>query len=272
MHNIVIWGSAGSTKLNTNSEFIRSFGGGGIGGGLGYEVQKNNFIFHLGGEFVFGNSSMEIDDFQIDVDLIDTEGDRYVGHYDFTENTDKYKLGMLNIPIMFGMQLGQKAYFLAGGKIGINAFTKSSTLSNVVSTGTYPEFIDDFGNMPNHFFGEYEETADFDLELNTNFSLSAEFGIYLSQPRTKTFSSRVNTAYRLAFFVDYGLANLHDNAQTGQFVINKLENVGGYQPAKNSFMLTEKYNDQFLNSFYAGLKFTFLLGWDSKRDCNCIWY
>jgi hypothetical protein len=269
-HNLAAWGSAGFYNLNTDNSTIPSSGSAGLGGGLGYEFHKNIFIFQIGGEFQLGNSSMNIKDFSYDIDLFDTEGDEYIGHYSFTSNTDHYRMGTVNIPIMFGLHLGQKAYFLAGGKVGINAFAQSVTTSNVESSGTYYNLIDDFENMPNHYFGKKEEITSFDVLFKTNFSLSAEVGIYLSQPNRKSFARNLRTAYRLSFFVDYGLVNLHDNSMAGPLIINKLGDIG-YQPAKNSFVLTKDFNIQTIKNFYAGLKFTFLVGRESKYDCNCVW-
>jgi hypothetical protein len=270
-YNIIAWGSAGLYRLNIDNSVVTTFNGTGVAAGLGYEMHRKKFIFQVGGEFQLGNSSMEMRDFSFDIELFDTEGERYTGHYLFTSNTDHYRTGMVNVPFMLGLHLGSRMYFLAGGKIGVHIFTKSTTVSQVESSGTYHNLIDDFGNMPNHYFGIKDEITTFDVLFKSNFSFSAEVGIYLSKPTPKTLQSTLKTAYRVSVFADYGLANLYDNAIAGPSYINKMGD-SGYQPAKNSFVMTRKFDIQEVKNFYVGLKLTLLMGRDGGYECNCLWY
>lgn len=265
MHNIILWGSGGYSTFLTDAKDINPLGNVGLGIGAGYELHYKKFLLKTGAEFTFFNQSFKMDNFRHDVWMKDgdIQYNEYLGHFDFTENKDFYQLGNINIPLMFGFRTG-RVYLLAGGKIGLNVFGTSTTSSSVVSSASYPQFIDEFGNMPDHYLRTLEEKDKYPAKLGLDASLSLEVGFYLN-------TENARPKYRLALFCDYGLLNLHDNSKSENLILNKAQG-DMYQPVLNSFMISEPMKDRFVNQLYVGLKFTIEFGLESKHDCLCDSY
>ncbi len=262
LNNIIVWGSGGYSSLLHADKDISSPGGLGGGVGVGYELHYKKFLFHTGLEFTYLNPTLRMSDFIHNQEgLMDTEGELYTGHFYFKENTDKYKLGNFNLPLMFGLRSG-KVYFLAGTKLGLNLFGNSTVESQVTATGTYDRFIEDFENMPNHNFGTTNEKHDYSVKLNFNCTASLEAGTYLGNNKNAD-----KTQYRLAVFCDYGLLNVNNNPEENLILYSN--EVNFYQPYLNNYL---KSSDRRVNPLYVGLKFTVIFGVESKKDCMCDFY
>jgi len=272
-HNIAFWGAGGYSNILNNAHDVRSLGGVGFGVGGGYELHRRNFIFQTGLELQNLRGVLSLDDFvHTRVNMIDTEGDSYRGNFYFTENRDIYSLGYLNIPLMFGFQ-GQRFYFLAGGKVGINVFGNSSSRGTIRATGDYPDLLGVFENMPNHFFDTRQARFDSPVEMRLNYMLSAEIG--------RVFRVS-NITYRLALFCDYGLANIHNNSYRENLLVNEIpmsempvfgDMVGFlpapyYRPMLNSLVRSTMLENNFLNSLFVGVRLTMVIGLPERRECR----
>lgn len=263
-NNILFWGSGGYSSLMTNTQNIIPMGDVGFGLGAGYELHYNSFMLQMGAEFTYLNANLKLQDFSQDKDLIDIEGDPYVGHLNFTQNSDHYKLGNINIPLMAGAQFGN-LYLLVGGKVGLNILGTSNVKTLVSTTATYPQFIDDFSNMPNHALTETNEEATYPVKLELNGSVSAEAGIYLGTSDIKAGKPR----YRMSLFCDYGLLNVHDNTVNDDLILNKNVEISNYEPTMNSLMRSVSLQNSIVNTLFVGVKFTVELGLKEKVDCHC---
>ncbi len=260
-NNLLVWGSGGYSSLLTDAGKIDSKGNVGVGVGGGYELHYKWFRLQVGAEFTFLNAGLQIHDFVHDVYLRDNEGDYYTGHHYFTDNKDMYRMGNINIPLMLGAQFGG-FYFLVGGKAGLNLFTNATMSPTLNITGTYDKYIGDFANIPDHNFGESTDQVKNPVTLGFNAALSAEVGFYLPIGESK------NIKYRLSFFGDYGLLNVHDNSQSQSLMLNIAESPY-YKPALNNLMLTENMKGSVVNPLYVGVKFTVLFGLIDRGDCMC---
>lgn len=260
-NNIVVWGKGGYSALLIDKSNINSIGNIGGGLGIGYELQYKKFSMQTGVDFTYSKSAFELNQFVVDIEnLYDDEGDKYTGHWTFSENYDRYKLGDINIPLLFGARFN-KAYFLAGAKLGINVMGNSTTEAYVKKTGTYDKFIGVFEDMPNHNFGTSKEVAEYPISLSFNCSASAEFGIYLGNKKDS--KKKNNPSYRLAAFCDYGLLNVN-NYKNEELVLNRSTNE--FIPYLNNFMFS---NNMKTNTFFTGIKFTVLFKMKERQDCKC---
>ena len=166
---------------------------------------------------------------------------------------------------MFGTQFG-KMYLLAGAKVGINLLGTSVMKTTIATTATYPQFIDDFENMPTHLFTQTTEQVEYPVKLELNCSLSGEAGIYLGGDNST--ANETKTAYRLSLFFDYGLLNVHNNAIAEDLILDKTTG-SPFEPVLNSFLLSDNMTGSKLNTLYAGVKFTIQLGLKGEKYCHC---
>ena len=80
-HFINVWGAGGYANLFNSVPYTRAIGGPGALVGFGYELNYKRFVFNFGLEFDYKYVNIGRDDFRMDVDMIDTEGDDMVFHY-----------------------------------------------------------------------------------------------------------------------------------------------------------------------------------------------
>ena len=250
-NNILFWGTSGQSAMHTDISNLNSLLKLGFGLGTGYELQYKSFSLQTGVEFTYLQPAWKLDEFSIDVEnLYDDEGDRYLGHYTFSESTDSYKFGNINVPLLVGFNK-KKYYLLAGIKLNINLLAANNVKAQISSSGTYENYLGTFENMPNHGFGTYNSSKDFPVKLAFNYAATAEAGL--------NFGTQNN--FRLGVFFDYGLQNINYKTKE-DIVLFGLDNV----PYLNNFMSGFA---KPANLIYSGVKFTVLLKIKDKYDCKC---
>jgi hypothetical protein len=276
-HNIYLGATGGySSFLLKDAPGFTASGSWGGGFGAGYELNARAFILQLGAEFTYLNAGLGLENFTQQVDLIDDDNpsESYTGNYAFSGNSDHYRFGNLNVPLMFGFRVGS-FYLLAGGKVGFSLSARSATTTTVLSSGTYPGYIDDFEDMPNHSFSETIEKNEFTGKFPINAYLSGELGFYLNaEPAKKTkyyvASSAGKTKYRVSVFADYGMMNLRGNTINESLTINREDVTSPYRPYLNSLIRSENMRGSVLNNLFVGLRFTVLFGFEQERKgCGC---
>ena len=209
-HNyFMAWASGGYSQLVHNIEPARDYGSIGGAVGLGYEYHYNDFIFSTGLEFMLYNSRSKLDNYKIDRDVLDSEGYEVVYKYNFYKYREKYIMGTIQIPLLFGGR-SDNFYAMGGLKIGVNLFGQSTINSEFETKGWYKQYIDEFENMPNHYyFNGFDANNKSKLDLSfMDVSLSAEIGWFLED---MTKFKRPNPVARISIFCDYGLNNVIDN-------------------------------------------------------------
>ncbi len=122
--------------------------------------------------------------------------------------------------------------------------------------------MDDFEDMPNHFFTTVNENAGYHPSFDLSLAAAFEMGLYLRK------QSDNNLNYRLSVFCDYGLKNIHSNSEARPLILNKYDEPY-FEPTLNSFIFTDKSK---VNPFYAGIKLTIILGIQKQEPCNCEGY
>ena len=268
-HFIAAWAAPGYANMIHDVEKATPLGGGGGLIGLGYEFNYGHFILQVGGEFDIKHVQNNLKPFQREINMYDTEGDEVIFNYQFSQYVEKYNVGYINIPILLGAQFPSQYYFLVGGKLGINVMGYATINSRLKTYGIYPQFIDDFEGMPDHFYVNEKNLKNSNsVGFNLNMIASVEFGRNIF-PSNR--NSRVH--YRLGGFVDYGLTNLNSNQINGNGDIVNLpvstdgtKNVLDVQ--QNSMFTSNLMKDKAINSLLVGVKFTVLFNAGGK-SCNC---
>lgn len=264
--NLSIWGSAAYGNFTSQTAGISSDGIFLKGLGIGLEWWYNSFLFGLGGEYNHINSNITMSDFNVSIDnLIDSEGDVYRGNFIFSNINDSYNMGYINVPVILGLQ-NRNAYILMKGTFGLNITGNSKISSNILSSGTYPQFIEDFENMPNHFFYQKDISKRNEIKFNPTYMASLELGFYLGGRKT---SFNKNVSYRLALTCDYTLNNLNTTNGNQDFILNQSEY--GFDPVLNNLLLTNKAVSLNIKPVYIGAKFTVLFKMKNKNICRCDW-
>ncbi len=275
-HNIYLSAEGGySSFLLKDAPDFTTSSGWGSGFEAGYELNVNSFVLKLGAECTFLNAGLDLGDFTQEFALIDDDNPNqpYTGNYTFSGNSDSYSFANLNVPLMVGFRV-RSFYLLAGGKVSFNLYTHSKTTTTVLSTGTYPDFIDDFEDMPNHSFGETKEVHKFSGNFPGNAYLSGELGFYLNDKLPKRTKYRRapsgnKTKFRIAAFADYGLKNLHENTKNESLLLDGGGSVSPFRPYLNSFIRSENMHGSKINNLFVGLRFTVLFSFEKVQDCGC---
>lgn len=271
-HYLTFSGALGYANVLQNVPYTNSRGGAGGLLGFSYERHNGNFVYSLGAEFDYKLVNIARNDFNVVVGMIDTEGDYLNYTYHFTDFGDQYQIAYVNIPLMFGYS-NDKIYFLVGGKFGINAFNKYRVTSHLRTTGRYLFAMEDFTDMPDHFF------TDVDLDNSANFNLdysligSAEYGYNLPQGNTDS-----KMRFRVGVFADYGFKNIrfnkkyHEGDADGNVII--LPTAAGSNPLDvtlNSLMTASEVSYQHnFNPLLVGIKLTVLFELPMNESCKCL--
>ena len=265
-HFLTVGFSAGySTLIDSYDDLSTS---GGMGGflGVGYEMRINHFYWSLGAEVQLLNATGVYNLEVQDQHCWDTQGKPMIMHYQFDPITEYQRLMYVQIPLMLGFyQRG--FYFGAGVKIGIPIVASATQLSSYKTSATYNEYVDDFSGIPNHGYDTYKLDQTEDLTANIKFSLAAEVGydVLSSVRRTK---EGMRHGLRIAAVCEYGLNNVlgvQNQKATDMFEVNP-ENAT--QVSVKPFYQAQSLTGNFVNSLYAGIKFTWICDF-SRIPCDC---
>lgn len=257
-HFISIWGAGGYAAMLDNVEETNPALGGGGSVGFGYELQRRNFIFNVGVEGNYEKTVNDIKNTTTNIDMVDTEGDPFVYNCLFNNRKDANQLANVNVPVMVGAQFG-KFYFLVGGKVGFNLYGKGEAASDMTATGTYPQFIGVFENMPNHSFTSSYYSSQSGVSFKPNAAASCELGFRLGGHSNETGFDvpKHKTQYRLGVFADYGITNMHKNVSNGD-LLTCAPGTTGLDITLNNVYISNLAMDKKINNLFVGVKFTIL--------------
>lgn len=268
----VMWGSAGYSLCNHSIQSINSTGNLGLTLGIGKEWKNSKNYYYLTGlELNFISNTNIIEDFTDTRTLIDTDNSSYNEfefHSKFSKCAEKNNFLYLNIPLMAGYVF-QYAYISAGSKIGASLYSNYVTTTNLTTSGDYEWFINEFHNMPNHFFVEDKPIRDKNsMGHNFNIILSAEIGRYWLE--TNRNELRV---VKVAAFIDYGLLNMMSGVEQSDNYLRYNENPIDYQ--FSSVYGINKAQNISVRSLFTGVKICYLInkrkGWFcEEKDGLCF--
>ena len=279
------WVAGGySTMLDDIKDIHNEFGGA-AEVGFNYELQKRRFLFNVGVGYTYQNTGINVPDFSysqgtFEDPLYDSQGDALVYNYNVSNRVERVTAHYVPIQLMFGGQFGS-FYFLAGGKFRLSVAAKTKVKADITTTGTYPQFIDDFANMYNHaFFNHKPFESKGSTSLNHCAAVSLEIGWRLGQRATSETGFNApkdgKIRYRIGLFADYGLLNIHRNKQEPllqveeQFMSRYQENPNlnlNDLVTMNHSYNTTRFDNSKVNNLIVGVKFTMLFQLPSRGMC-----
>lgn len=271
-HFIYITGSGGYSSLKENNNYdITTTGNFGGVIGLGYEMRVNNFWMSIGGDLSFlQNKSIMASSYKTTHDAKDTQGKPIVMNYDITRQEDMNKWWYGNLPLMFGGYYNM-FYAGAGVKVGfpIKGLYKNSTHIQYSTSASYPQYIDDFKEMTNHFYGDFDTITTNNIKLNTNVAIIGEIGVdVLANVRNHSDFCHV---LKIGFYFEYGVLSLMNHTDGNN------ERVL-FPNETNATLITASPHSQWLDntsyschSYFVGLKITYMFGGSKSQNAN-IWH
>jgi len=202
--------AGGYYSLLEKFDDLKTLGGGNLNISGGYEFRYSGFYTSIGFEMSFWQSNAYTLDYAFEQMMHDTQGKCMNYHFDISASKES-SYGMYGyIPIMIGYT-NSGFYIGCGAKIGYNLFAKNHTSRDYTTSATYPQYFQDFEDMPNHYYTHYRATNTENLNLNVPLSLIAEVGYdvlygysYGSYTRDKVL--------KIGVYAEYGLLNSIKNA------------------------------------------------------------
>ena len=227
--------------------------------GVDYRLFHNNFLFSIGAEGMYQLSANRMEDLDVSIPMIDTEGDLFSMHVQVDKARDLAHMVNVNMPILFGGEW-KRFYFMVGPKLSLNLYGVTSSNAEITTYGEYERYYDDFYNMPNHQFQSDQKMTSAVLPMKWNFNILAhlEIGGRIGHMfKHKQF--RLNpdkVRMYLAGYVDFGLLNLHTGAD-GEPIFDYRETEDeGVQFYIQPLLRSNIASGQTFRNLNAGIKFT----------------
>lgn len=270
-HYLGFWIDGGMWNLMpTGSDVLKNTVGAGATIGFAYDLQYKHLIFQTGLGAEYGMATFRTQPtIQASVGAIDMDNDYFDYTYEFGQRNDQYMDVAGVIPALLGGQW-KRFYFLAGAKLKYHIYTRNSIDAKLNTYGLYPQF-DPFRNMPEYEFVEgYGVTRHYNTNFNIDVALSGEIGIRLGTVSSETGYDKPDTRthYRLAFFADYGMLDIH-KADTKKMIVTPDTYLDGRMLNRvemNDILATDGIASK-VNNLMVGIKFTCLFQLPEKKNC-----
>lgn len=268
-HYLTVSLGAGYSNLSTKLDNATIQGGPGAVFGIGYEYCYRSFWLSLGVEGQYISSMMNPGLDTLHVPMKDTEGDDFTMNYRFDRWQDNTQAVYLNVPFMLGVNSGA-FYAGIGAKVGLNVYATGKSTIEYNTSGTYDQFIEDFVDMNNHWYGDFvsEPTGGrpTKLTLKPNIALIAELGgeIFSTEGGKGILPMRM----KIGAYGEYGLTNINNSAANADAYT-----FGNPNPAilnTPAYLTTSDLTKKSVNPFYVGVKLTLMFELPVPQKCNCL--
>ena len=260
----------GAGTLNQSNAFQQLKGGPGAGLDFTYNLEYGHFLFEVGLDVRFLNSTSTYG-FIATRNDINYPGTKY--NYWFDNLKENRNLLEIGVPLMFGAQFN-RFYFLVGAKVHYGlpmGYTQKGQYDIVVED---PALLEPYGMGIYNVNGEHSKAMQF---KQPDVSVAAEIGIDLDewlqkQPDPKKKQNKIKPGQRLPFgpqhvhyrvglFAEYGVLNTNATpaANPVEFAANQVE------VQKTNTMLAMN-GDTKLNNLFVGAKFTIQFEVPGKKE------
>jgi len=256
-HFMAVYGGVGYQTMLMNASVVRSNWGVAPALGFGYRYFRNGFLLQLGieGEFTYANC--KIDDQQLVLPSVDSEGDDFLLHASFTGSKDVIRTAMLHLPVMIGVE-HQRFYCLAGAKIGFGIYGETAANTIMTTEAEYDRFFDYFVQMPNH-------------NLEDNVPVQGKYhSLRWQTPSVQLhleLGARLESRLYLGLYADYGLLNIHTNTSLGDRISYAKDENEVWRFTICPSMLSAEMVDKCVNPLVIGVKFTYLFELPKRQKC-----
>lgn len=239
--------------------------------GLGYSFVVPNFWFEVGAEMQMLSSYMTIMDEFSDRRIKDTEGDEVTYHYNKELWYDRQDLLYVGMPVMFGYHHDNGFTIGVGFKYSLNVLGLEHNRLRYSISATYNDYIEDFEDMPNHFYGDYESYARGNITNRVNRTKAAvclEVG-YEVYDNHKNYirSRRRHVLLRLSSYFECGVSQLMSRNYEPQGIYT----LHTSNPAKllnTPYYLSDNSCTMRTVPFMVGIRLTYTLATITCRTCK----
>lgn len=264
-HYLSLTGEVGYYSLLENLPDVRTRGGASGALGLGYEMRYNKFWFGIGLDLQYGSSSMTTAGFGIDRAVYDTQGKLVQFHYDIKDYTDTQNDLRVGVPILFGFYTNG-IYGGAGLRFSFAPYTFSAPSVTYYTRGSYEKYIDDFEDMPNHFYTEYTTKGRSELKIRPQASVIAELGYdILNKERMSAYA--LCSVLKVALYAEYGL-NSCMNGTKDESEVYSIDPSNPTQLIPSSYYANKDLRKSRIVPLFVGIKITFMLR-IKTAECRC---
>ena len=207
--------SGGYSSLHENISEMYPLGGFSGFVGVGYEFRVKGFWLTVGGDVQLYRTNSEINGLTFNHPANDTQGKAITMHYTVKQQ-DTQEWVYANVPVMIGGYY-KGFYGGAGLKVGWPIVSQSVSKSDYTTTATYKEYIADFTEMPDHYYGTYQSDKAENLKLRPNVSIIGELGYdVLSQVESRQTLCHI---LKLGVYAEYGLCSVINDRGQGTNII-----------------------------------------------------
>lgn len=257
-HFVSVHGDLGYSALLHNISGRKPSAGMNTNIGLDYRLYRNNFLFSCGVEAMYQLNSNKMDDLDVSIRMMDTEGDPFDMHVLLDKSSDLTHMVNMNIPLLVGGEWN-RFYFMIGPKFSINLYGATASRAQYTTYGAYESYYDDFYDMPNHQFESGRTVSSGTMALKWNFNIMAhvEIGGRLDHFKPhKIFRLHPSrTRMYLAAYMDFGLLNVHSGGP-GSPVFEYRETDKGVQFYVQPLMLSDLSANAIFRNLNVGIKYT----------------
>ena len=264
-HYLSLNGQVGYFSFLENIPDVRTRGGASGALGIGYEMRYNNFWFGLGVDLQYAASTMTTGGYSIDRTVYDTQGKILQYHYDVHSYTDTQHNLRVGIPLLLGFYTNG-IYGGAGLRVSFAPYSFSSPSMTYKTRGSYDLYIEDFEDMPNHFYTEYTTHGRSNIQILPQASVIAELGYdILNKERMSAYA--LCSVLKIAVFAEYGLNSCMQGTKDESDVYRvNATNPSLLEPA--SYYANKDLRAYRIVPLFVGVKVTFMLR-IKTADCRC---
>lgn len=264
----LVGGSGGYSTLVGHTSEMSVPGLANAGLHIGWEVRRVHFIYRpLVFDFQYFSSKCNTNLSITDVPIKDTRLGNAVMHYNtLTPLKETQRFFIPSIGFMFGYsgnnysysRIHGAFYCLAGLKLSLKVDIKNSVNLSYSTSATYERYIDDYEDMPNHYYTEHKssETVNYGPKVMVGCMFSGELGWEFNMDHYDKF--------KVGAFADLGISNIMYGFDKNECAPNP-ENV--VDVMVDSYYKSPQMDGKYIIPVMTGVKLTYLFNVNIKRNC-----
>lgn len=239
--------------------------------GLGYSFMSPSVWFEVGAEMQMLSSYMTITDDFSDKRIIDTEGDEVTYHFNKDSWYDRQDLLYIGFPVMLGYHHHRGFSVGLGFKYSINILGIGHNRLRYSISATYNDYIEDFEDMPNHFYCDYESYVRDNITNVVNrhkaaLCLEVGYSVYDNHRGYQRVRKR-HALFRLSSYFEYGISNVMRRQYESQELYVSNANNPAKIDNKLYYLSNSNYNTR-TQPFMVGIRLTYTLATITCRTCK----
>lgn len=230
----------------------------------GYEYRYSLFYLSAGVDISYWSSNASTISYQFDRRMYDTQGKQMTYHYEL-DPSNEHSYGITAaVPVIVGLNY-RGFYCGVGAVIGYHFLSMNHVTRAYKTAATYEQYIDDFADMPNHYYTNYQASNKEKLNLHFPINLTAEIGYDVLYGYSYSSYSR-DKVLKIGAYVEYGLMNSFRNKSDGSlFEVNPDHPT---QLLVYSYYGNKATTTNRVVPLSVGIKLTFMLRMPTS-SCQC---